>query len=143
MENPVVKGLFSHGLASPSSRHWRPVARTPAGAPKPKLLDQVRQALRARHYSRRTEEAYVFWIKRFIFFHGVRHPAGMGESEINQFLTDLAVNKKVSASTQNQAKSRPQTSDQKVRNPQSAIRNQFERPVVSVPTRPESTPRLD
>jgi site-specific recombinase XerD len=63
----------------------------------------VRQALRARHYSRRTEEAYVAWIKRFIFFHGKRHPAEMGEPEIDQFLTDLAVNKKVSASTQNQA----------------------------------------
>jgi len=63
----------------------------------------VRQALRARHYSFRTEEAYVGWIKRFIFFHGKRHPAEMGEPEVNQFLTDLAVTKKVSASTQNQA----------------------------------------
>lgn len=71
--------------------------------PKSKLLGQVRQALRARHYSRRTEDAYVMQIKRFIFFHGVRHPAEMGESEINRFLTDLAVNQKVSASTQNQA----------------------------------------
>lgn len=72
-------------------------------APKPKLLDQVRQAIRARHYSKRTEKTYVDWIKRFIFFHGKRHPLEMGEAEINQFLTDLAVNKKVSASTQNQA----------------------------------------
>jgi integrase len=69
----------------------------------PKLLDRVRLAVRARHYSHRTEEAYVAWIKRFLFFHRVRHPAEMGEPEINQFLTDLAVNKKVSDSTQNQA----------------------------------------
>jgi integron integrase len=72
-------------------------------ASKPKLLDEVRQAIRARHYSKRTEKTYVDWIKRFIFFHGKRHPMEMGEPEINQFLTDLAVNKKVSASTQNQA----------------------------------------
>ncbi|MFY9554345.1 MAG: integron integrase [Blastocatellia bacterium] len=71
--------------------------------PRPKLLDQTRQAIRARHYSKRTEKTYADWIKRFIFFHGKRHPSEMGESEINQFLTDLAVNKRVSASTQNQA----------------------------------------
>jgi integron integrase len=76
---------------------------TQASTPKPKLLDQVRQAIRARHYSRRTEKTYVDWIKWFILFHGKRHPLEMGEPEINQFLTDLAVNKKVSASTQNQA----------------------------------------
>jgi integron integrase len=70
---------------------------------KPRLLDQVREAVRARHYSRRTEKTYVDWIKRFILFHGKRHPVEMGEPEINQFLTDLAVNRKVSASTQNQA----------------------------------------
>ena len=50
-------------------------------APKPKLLDQVRQAIRARHYSKRTERTYVDWIKRFIFFHGKRHPVEMGEPE--------------------------------------------------------------
>jgi hypothetical protein len=69
----------------------------------PKLLDQVRQAIRARHYSKRTEKTYVDWIKRFIYFHGKRHPLQMGEPEINRFLTDLAIRKKVSASTQNQA----------------------------------------
>ena len=74
-----------------------------AATPKPKPLDQVRQAIRARHYSKRTEKTYADWIKRFILFHGKRHPLDMGEPEINQFLTDLAVNKKVSASTQNQA----------------------------------------
>lgn len=60
-------------------------------------------ALRARHYSPRTAEAYRAWVKRFVYFHGLRHPAEMGEFEINAFLTHLAVNEKVSASTQNQA----------------------------------------
>ena len=70
---------------------------------KPRLLDSVRAALRARHYSIRTEHAYVAWIRRFIFFHAKRHPGEMGEAEINSFLTHLAVARKVSASTQNQA----------------------------------------
>jgi hypothetical protein len=59
---------------------------------KPKLLDQVRQAIRIRHYSIRTEEAYVQWIKRFILFHDKRHPREMGGKEVEQFLSDLAVN---------------------------------------------------
>jgi integron integrase len=71
--------------------------------PKPKLLDQVRQAIRARHYSPKTEESYIHWIKRFIFFHGKRHPAEMDEREIAQFLSSLACESRVSASTQNQA----------------------------------------
>src|SRR5262249_25827701 len=71
--------------------------------PPTRLLDRVRAAVRARHDSVRTEEAYVAWIKRFILFHGKRHPAERGEPEINRFLTDLAVHRKVSASTQNQA----------------------------------------
>jgi len=66
----------------------------------PKLLDQVRGAIRARHYSRRTEEAYVHWIRRFILFHGKRHPREMGEAEVTAFLTMLAVREQVSASTQ-------------------------------------------
>jgi integron integrase len=105
MTNLTVKEFVPHKQASLTSRESRPVGSLApsTNAPKPKLLDQVRQAIRAKHYSRRTEEVYVMWIKRFIFFHGVRHPAEMGESEINRFLTDLAVNKKVSASTQNQA----------------------------------------
>jgi integrase len=69
----------------------------------PRLLDRVRGAIRARHYSRRTEEAYVGWIKRFIFFHNKRHPAAMGADEVNAFLTSLAVESHVSAATQNQA----------------------------------------
>ena len=74
-----------------------------AASAKPKLLDMVRAAIRTRHYSRRTEEAYVDWIRRFIIFHGKRHPAEMGGRGINAFLTQLAVERKVSASTQNQA----------------------------------------
>ncbi len=71
--------------------------------PKKKLLDQVRDAIRLKHYSIRTEEAYVNWIKRYIFFHHVRHPKEMGPREIEEFLTHLAVNENVAASTQNQA----------------------------------------
>lgn len=70
---------------------------------KRKLLDQLREALRSRHYSRNTETTYVHWVKRFIFFHHVRHPQEMAEPEINAFLTHLAVKDHVSASTQNQA----------------------------------------
>jgi len=73
------------------------------GLGKVKLLDQLREALRARHYSRRTEQTYCLWGKRFIYFHHVRHPAEMSESEVNAFLTHLAVKENVSASTQNQA----------------------------------------
>jgi len=69
----------------------------------PRLLDRVRHAIRTRHYSRRTEKAYVGWIKRYIFFHGKRHPAEMGAGEVTRFLTALAVDRKVAASTQNQA----------------------------------------
>lgn len=69
----------------------------------PRLLDRVREALRVRHMSKRTEEAYLQWIRRFILFHGKRHPADMGEKEINAFLTDLAVKRHVAASTQTQA----------------------------------------
>jgi integron integrase len=72
-------------------------------APAPKLLDRLRHACRVRHYSLRTEDAYHDWCRRFILFHGKRHPADMGAAEINQFLTHLAVDRQVSASTQNQA----------------------------------------
>lgn len=69
----------------------------------PKLLDQVRQALRTKHYSLRTEEAYVNWIKRFILFHHKQHPQHLNSPEIEQFLTHLAVEQNVAASTQSQA----------------------------------------
>jgi len=67
------------------------------------LLEQVRNVMRVHHYSLRTEEAYIDWIKRFIVFHGKRHPAEMGEEQISAFLTHLAVDKNVAGSTQNQA----------------------------------------
>ena len=69
----------------------------------PRLMDQMREALRSRHYSKRTEKAYCLWVKRYIHFHQLRHPAEMGGPEINAFLTHLAVKLEVSASTQNQA----------------------------------------
>ena len=77
---------------------------TPGAAPgKPRLLDRVRTAIRARHYSLRTEEAYVGWIRRFVLFHGKRHPMEMAEPEINAFLEHLANDARVSASTHTQA----------------------------------------
>jgi integrase len=80
------------------------VRETPAPSePKPRLLDRVRDAIRARHYSRRTEKAYVGWIKRYIFFHAKRHPTDMGAAELTRFLSSLAVDGRVEASTQNQA----------------------------------------
>ena len=69
----------------------------------PKLLDRIRLAVRTRHYSIRTEEAYVAWARRYILFHGKKHPSAMGAEEINAFLTHLAVESHVAASTQNQA----------------------------------------
>jgi integron integrase len=68
-----------------------------------KLLDRVRILIRTKHYSYRTEQAYVHWIKRFILFHKMRHPAEMGAPEVTQFLSNLAIEHNVSASTQNQA----------------------------------------
>src|SRR5438093_4723923 len=70
---------------------------------RPRLLDQVHEAIRRRYFSRRTEEAYVHWIKRFIYFSGRRHPAALGEAEVTAFLNHLAAERKVAASTQNQA----------------------------------------
>ena len=71
----------------------------------PKLLERMRIHLRTRHYSIRTEEAYLDWARRFILFHGKRHPQDMGAAEVEAFLSHLAVERQVSASTQNQAKS--------------------------------------
>ena len=70
---------------------------------KPKLLDQIRQLMRLRHYSLRTEEAYIGWIRRYILFHGKRHPRELGENDIAKFLSHLAIERRVAASTQNQA----------------------------------------
>ncbi len=74
-----------------------------AAAPKRRILDRVRDEIRTRHYSPRTEKAYVFWIKRFIFFHDKRHPDTMGEAEISAFVSQLATRRNASASTQGQA----------------------------------------
>lgn len=67
------------------------------------MLDRLREAIRVRHYSIRTEQAYVQWVRRFIFFHNKRHPNEMGRPEIEAFLTHLAVEGRVAAATQNQA----------------------------------------
>ena len=68
-----------------------------------KLLDQVRDAVRLKHYAYRTEQSYVDWVRRYILFHNKTHPKDMGENEVQEFLTYLASERKVSASTQNQA----------------------------------------
>ena len=91
-------GPNKRGVVAPASQP--PATPVPT---KTRLLDRVRQAIRQRHYSPRTEEAYVFWIRRYIFFHKLRHPAEMGADELNAFLSHLAVEKRVSASTQTQA----------------------------------------
>src|SRR6266487_2721506 len=75
----------------------------PSGDPSPpRLLDRVRHAIRMRHYSCRTERAYAGWIRRFVLFHNKRHPVTMGPEEITRYLSHLAVEGRVSASTQNQ-----------------------------------------
>jgi integron integrase len=78
------------------------VLRTPLSG-KPKLLEQVRDVIRRKHYSLRTEQAYIDWIKRFIIYHGKRHPGQMAEEEVAEFLTHLARDLNVAAATQNQA----------------------------------------
>ena len=67
----------------------------------PKLLDQLRGRLRVKHHSIRTEQAYVDWVRRFILFHGKRHPKDLGPADVEAFLTHLAVQGRVSSSTQN------------------------------------------
>lgn len=82
-----------------------PLCRVPATPLRTdvRLLDRVRVALRTLHYSPRTEKAYLGWLRRFIVFHGKRHPETMGELEIGVFLSSLATDAQVAASTQNQA----------------------------------------
>jgi integron integrase len=70
---------------------------------KPRLLDQMRDRLRTQHYSYRTEQQYLFWVRRFILFHGKRHPRDLGSNEVTTFLTHLAVDRRVAAATQSQA----------------------------------------
>lgn len=81
------------------------MSASPSVPAQPRLLDRVRDRIRVKHYSIRTEQAYVDWIRRFILFHDKRHPQEMGAPEVEAFLTHLAVAGRVAASTQNQAKS--------------------------------------
>ncbi len=91
--------------SSPSCPATAPDERTSAVPPAaPRLLDQLRIHLRTRHYSIRTEQAYIDWARRFILFHDKRHPRTLGAVDVEAFLSHLAVNRNVSASTQNQAK---------------------------------------
>lgn len=94
--------LFNHPAVSPAA--CIPNNRQDSSAPAaPRLLDKVREAIRVRHYSIRTEQAYTDWIRRFIVFHGKRHPGALGKAEVEAFLTHLAVSGNVAAPTQNQA----------------------------------------
>ena len=86
-----------------TTRHRRPPLGFFPGQAAPRLYDRIVQVLRVRHYSRRTEEAYVHWIRRYIEFHEHRHPRQLAEGDVNRFLTHLAVKEHVAASTQNQA----------------------------------------
>jgi len=102
MANPTER-LPSHDSSRTGAGTGAIPALSVPAAQKPKLLEQVRHAIRIRHLSPQTEQAYVGWIKRFIFFHNKRHPIEMAEVEIGQFLSSLATHSRVSASTQNQA----------------------------------------
>lgn len=82
---------------------YTPSSDSSSSGQAPKLLDRVRDRIRRKGYAKRTEQSYVHWIKRYIVFHGKRHPAEMGKAEVEGFLTDLAVDRNVSASTQNLA----------------------------------------
>jgi integrase len=97
---PSLTSLYSNSLRK--SMPTKPSHKTNEKTPK-RLLDRVREAIRLKHYSIRTEQAYLDWIKRYILFHDKRHPRNMGAAEIEAFLTHLAVDQKVAASTQNQA----------------------------------------
>jgi len=77
--------------------------RTADPESKPRLLEQLRHAIRYKHYSYRTEQAYVHWVRRFILFSGKRHPVTLGEAEVTRFLNHLAVDRQVAAATQDQA----------------------------------------
>jgi len=98
-----MNGPIKKETSAPTSSSVKAVTAVPAVDKKPKLIEQLREALRVRHYSRKTEATYIHWVKRFIFFHHVRHPREMAEPEINAFLSHLALKEHVSASTQNQA----------------------------------------
>src|SRR5262249_9477040 len=104
LEAQHVRPRFAPARSSLGNTHTPPLPYSPQRgvrtvslpvAPKPGLLDQVRTAVRLRHYSLRTEDTYLHWIRRFMLFHGKRHPAEMGEKEIGQFLSALAVDQRV------------------------------------------------
>jgi site-specific recombinase XerD len=95
----IVPVSYSRALVTPRLVR-EPIPPTPRP---PRLLDRVREAIRLRHGSRSTEKAYAGWIRRYILYHGKRHPAEMGAPEVTSFLSSLAVQGKVAASTQNQA----------------------------------------
>jgi integron integrase len=84
----------ARGTAAADRMKWRR---------RPGLIEELRQVLRSKHYSRRTEQSYCNWVRRFVRYHRMRHPGTMGQAEINAFLSHLALSRKVSASTQNQA----------------------------------------
>src|SRR6266487_6328366 len=90
------------------------VSPTVAGSKPKKLLDQTRDLLRLKHYSLRTERSYCDWIERFIRFHGKRHPRDLGEEEVSAFLTHLARDGQVAASTQNQHVKAPLTCQEQI-----------------------------
>jgi integron integrase len=100
-------GARTHGHAGhPAGRGHAGTSVAPLGAepaPSPRLLDQLRHQVRYRHYSLRTEEAYVHWVRAFIHYHGLRHPAELSRPEVEAFLTWLAAERQVSASTHKQA----------------------------------------
>ena len=123
-------------------------AEPPAISYPPKLLDRVRIAARRRHYSLRTEQSYVGWVRRFILFHGKRHPKDMDAAEVVAFLSDLAVRGRVSASTQNQALSAllflyRHILDRELEGLDTAVRAQIGRALPVVLTRDEIRTVLD
>jgi len=91
-----------HSAATIKARATIPLGLE-SGQAQPRLYDRMIAELRGRHYSPRTEQSYCYWVRRYIYFHNKRHPAEMGEPEMNTFLSHLAMRQKVSASTQNQA----------------------------------------
>jgi integron integrase len=94
-----------HGLSPEPTLAVNPQSEAGSASVPRRLLDRLREAIRVRHYSIRTEDTYVDWVRRFILFHGKRHPSELGAGEVAAFLTHLAVDRSVSPSTQNQAKS--------------------------------------
>lgn len=104
-QRAVVKSAARLAAASAASRASGLSALVPELPPSARLLERLRHALRVRHYSIRTEQAYVDWVRRFIRFHGKRHPIDLGATAVQAFLTHLAVERRVASPTQNQAKS--------------------------------------